>query len=82
MKNINYYLNMPWTYTIQASHDEKNRPLYTVCVNELPGVCTDAYSIEEGMQLIKDAMIGTFTLYMKQGEEIPEPVIDKNLGKN
>ncbi len=46
----------------------------------MPGVCTDALSIDEGMQLIKDAMIGAFKLYMKHGEEIPEP-INENLFK-
>lgn len=69
-KDIAYYLNLPWTYTIETTR-ETGQPLYIVHVNELPGVATDASTLEEAMELIKEAMIGVFNLYLKQGEEIP-----------
>lgn len=72
-KNINYYLNLPWSYTIETTH-ENGAHLFIVHVNELPGICTDAPTIEEAMTLIKDAMKGAFALYLKHGEEIPEPI--------
>jgi predicted RNase H-like HicB family nuclease len=72
-KDINYYLNLPWTYTIETTKED-NQLLYIVHVNELPGIATDAPSLEEAMELIKEAMRGAFKLYLKQGDEIPEPV--------
>jgi predicted RNase H-like HicB family nuclease len=72
-KEINYYLNLNWSYTIeQESH--KGKHYYIVRVNELPGVCTDAETVEEGMKLIQEAIEGTVRLYLKNGEEIPEPI--------
>ena len=73
-KDIHYYLNLPWTYTIETCFDEKQNPMYVLRVNELPGVCTDAPTVAEGMELIKEAMTAAFRLYMKQKEEIPEPI--------
>lgn len=72
-KDINYYLNLPWTYTIETTR-ETGELLYIVHVNELPGIATDAPSLEEAMELIKEAMKGAFKLYLKHGDEIPEPV--------
>ena len=72
-KNLKYYLGLNWSYTIeQDTHDGKK--FYIIRVNELPGVCTDATSIEKGMKNIKEAIAGTIELYLKQGTPIPEPV--------
>lgn len=43
---------------------------------------TDAPSVEEAMELIKEAMIGAFKLYLKQGEEIPEPLNEEHYKGN
>ena len=75
IKNINYYLNLPWTYTIETEHDEKGKNIYVVHVNELPGIATDAPSLEEAMKLIKEVMEATFEMYLENGEEIPEPKV-------
>jgi len=71
VKDINYYLNIPWTYTIETTK-ETGELLYIVHVNELPGISTDAPNLQEAMELIKDAMIGAFELYLENNEEIPE----------
>lgn len=72
-KNLNYYLSLPWSYTIeQESH--KGEHYYIIRVNELPGVCTDAETVEEGMKLIQEALEATIKLYLKNGEEVPEPI--------
>jgi predicted RNase H-like HicB family nuclease len=71
-KDIAYYLNLPWTYTIETDIEDEKR-VYVVHVNELPGVATDAPTIEKAMILIKDAMEGVFEMYLENGEEIPEP---------
>jgi predicted RNase H-like HicB family nuclease len=75
-KNLNYYVNLKWSYTLEE--DEANdKRFFIIRVNELPGVCTDAETVEEGMREIKDAIKAAIKLYMKQGESIPEP-IDKD----
>jgi len=72
--DLNYYLSLPWSYSIDTDQDNEGKRIYIISVNELPGVCTDAYSIAEGMEFIKEAMLGAFKLYIKQGDEIPEPI--------
>lgn len=72
-KNLNYYLKLPWSYTINTTYEDGN-PLFIVRVNELPGVCTDAPTIEAAMKLIMEAIKSTIKLYIEQGEEAPEPI--------
>lgn len=72
-KSLKYYLDLPWTYTITTTK-ESGETLFIVRVNELPGVVTDAPTIQEAMTLIKEVMKGAFALYRKNGEAIPEPV--------
>lgn len=80
-KELNYYLNLNWSYTIeQEAH--KGKHYYIIRVNELPGVCTDAETIEEGMQLIQEAIEGAVRLYLKNGEEVPEPIKKENFKGN
>lgn len=71
-KDINYYLNLPWTYTVETAH-ERGQFFYIVRVNELPGVATDAATLPEAMELIKEVMVAAFELYMEDNEQIPEP---------
>lgn len=72
-KNLDYYLNLPWSFTVNTTFED-DKPLFIVRVNELPGICTDATTIEEAIKLIKEAMKGAFELYVENNEEIPEPV--------
>lgn len=55
-KNIEYYLNLPWTYTIEEDVDETGNKIIILAVNELPGLKTDGPTYEEARELIKDAM--------------------------
>jgi predicted RNase H-like HicB family nuclease len=72
-KDINYYLGLKWSYTIEQDSYE-GKDFYIIRVNEFPGICTDAETIEEGMNEIKEAMTAAIKLYLKQGEPIPEPI--------
>ena len=72
-KNRKYYLSLNWSYTIEQD-THKGKKFYIIRVNELPGVCTDATSIEKGMKQIKEAIAGTIELYLEQGDPIPEPI--------
>ncbi len=76
-KDLNYYMRLKWTYTVeQDSFDGKD--FYIIRVNELPGVCTDAESVDEGMLAIKEPMKAAIKLYMSNGEEIPEPIKEED----
>lgn len=72
-KDLKYYLSLNWSYTIEQSY-HKGKKFYIIRVNELPGVCTDAATIEEGMKDIQEAMVATIELYLEQGDPIPEPI--------
>lgn len=72
-KDLNYYLDLPWTYTIETAYD-KGEKYYIIGVNEFPRMHTDAPTVEEGMALIKEAMTTLFEMYIEAGDEIPEPI--------
>jgi predicted RNase H-like HicB family nuclease len=72
-KNIDYYLNLPWSYTIEQAVDENNKKIYIIRVNELPEVTTDAFSIEEAMESVKEALTLALEMSLESGEKIPEP---------
>src|SRR4051812_37035924 len=72
-KNMDYYLNLNWSYTIEQE-TYKEQHYYIIRVNELPGICTDAETVEEGMRLIRECIEGAVRLYLKNGEEVPEPI--------
>lgn len=70
-KSLNYYLSLPWTYTIEQSASKNKKKLYIVRVNELSGICTDATSLDKAMELIKEPMAAAFEFYMENNEDIP-----------
>jgi len=41
-KSMDYFFELPWTYTVEQSKNEQGEKIYIVRVNELPGICTDA----------------------------------------
>lgn len=78
-KNLDYYLALPWTYTIETEIHEGSS-YYIIRVNELPGICTDSESLDEGMNEIKSLIACAVEIYQEKGEPVPEP-INKNLFK-
>jgi predicted RNase H-like HicB family nuclease len=72
-KNFKYYLGLNWSFTVEQEVSKGYR-YFVVRVKELPGVCTDAESIEEGMILIQEAIEASVKLYLKNGAMAPEPV--------
>lgn len=73
-KDLEFYLNLPWTYTIEMDKDNEGNRIYIASVNELPGIKTDALTIDEAMESIKEAMLAAFELYLELGKEIPIPI--------
>lgn len=80
-KDVKYYLNLDWTYTVEP-HKDGASTYYVVRVNELPGVCTDAESIQEAMDSIKEAIEAAVRLYMKNDEPVPEPIKEEDYRGN
>ncbi|MEM7175785.1 MAG: type II toxin-antitoxin system HicB family antitoxin [Chlamydiota bacterium] len=80
-KSLRYYLGLNWSYTIEQEVDKK-KSYYIIRVNELPGVCTDAETVEEGMEAIKESIKAAIKLYLKQGDSIPEPINKKKFKGN
>lgn len=72
-KDLKYYLSLNWSYTIERGV-HKRKKFYIIRVNELPGVCTDAPTLEEGMQEIQEVIAAAVQLYLEQGDPIPEPI--------
>jgi predicted RNase H-like HicB family nuclease len=72
-KEVKYYLNLNWSYTIEQEV-EKGKRFFIIRVNELPGVCTDAETLEQGMKNILEAIEAAIILYLENGETIPEPI--------
>lgn len=72
-KDLEYYLNLPWTYTIETEAHEGSS-YYIIRVNELPGICTDSEKLDEGMREIKELIACAIEIYKEKGEPIPEPV--------
>lgn len=68
-KDIEYYLGLPWTYTV-----EKEKDYYIIYVNELPGICTDSESLDQGMEEIKEVIALAVEAYEEKGEPMPEPI--------
>lgn len=80
-KDIEYYLNLNWTYTVERQGTGPEA-YYIVRVNELPGVCTDAETIQEAMDSIKEAIEAAVHLYLKNSESVPEPVREEEYKGN
>jgi len=72
-KSLKYYLGLKWSYTIEQESDQ-GKDYYIIRVNELPGVCTDSETIEEGLKEIKEAIRAAIKLYLKNDEEVPVPI--------
>lgn len=72
-KNLKYYLNLSWTYTIETEF-YKGKNYYIIRVNELPGICTHDEDLNQGMVEIKEAIACAVEIYQEKGEPVPEPI--------
>jgi len=69
-KDLNYYLNLPWTYLFQWSDNDS---CYIASVAELEGLKTDGKTIDEAAFMIRDALIEYIETMLELDKEIPEP---------
>ena len=70
MKDLNYYLSLP--YRVEIVPDEAEGG-YALHCPELPGCMTCADTVEEGMALLRDAKESYFAACLEDGITIPEP---------
>lgn len=70
-KDINYYMNLPWTFLFRWS-DEDN--CYVASIAELKGCMSDGETITEAAEMIKDALHSHLIACVEANIFIPEPV--------
>ena len=68
-KNINYYLNLPYTIELQQDPEEG----WFIRVKELRGCMSQGDTPEEAFEMIRDAMQGWLEIALENGIIIPEP---------
>jgi predicted RNase H-like HicB family nuclease len=69
MRDLNYYLGLPYTLEIMPDEDG-----YFVRVLELPGCHTYADTLEKLWPMLEDAMRDWIEVSLEDGDDIPEPL--------
>ena len=73
MKDIKYYMNLPYNFVVQQINDESGIYYYSH-VLELDGCQSTGETFEEAYNNLKDAMYGWIQTKIEGGFEIPLPV--------
>jgi antitoxin HicB len=68
-KDIEYYLNLPYTYEMILDPDHA----WFIRVKELPGCMSQGDTPEEAIEMIRDAMRGWIGVALEDGIPVPEP---------
>lgn len=68
-KNLDYYLGLPYKYSIYPAQEGG----YVIEIPDLPGCISQGETVEEAVSMIEDAKRGWLELALEQGAEIPEP---------
>jgi len=78
-KALQYYLSLPYRIVVYPAEEGG----YVVEIPELPGCLSQGETIEEALQMIKDAQKCWIETALKDGADIPEPArgIDDYSGK-
>ena len=70
-KNLEYYLNLPWSYRFEWSDEDK---CYIASIGELKGCMSNGNDITEATAMIKDALKSYIICSLQYNDEIPEPL--------
>lgn len=73
MKNISYYMELPYNYIIQPINDESGSYFYAHIL-EFDGCQSTGETFEEAFNNIKDAMRGWIETKIEGGFEVPLPI--------
>ena len=68
-KTVEYYMDLP--YTIELIPEPQGG--WFVAVKELPGCMSQGDTVEEAIEMIRDAMRGWIEVSLQDGDPIPEP---------
>jgi len=77
VKNPDYYMNLPYTLTVQFVNDESGA-YYIGGVLELDGCITDGETKQEVLENLPIAMKGWIETKLANGFDVPEPVTEIN----
>ena len=72
-KELNYFLDLPWTFEVEQENDPVTGKIYIVRVSEWPRVVTDASTIQQAFKEISEVLTSVIILYLEKGYDIPEP---------
>ena len=77
MKNLKYYLQLPYTARLKKNSDST----YFAEIEELPGCMTEGDSREEALEMLEDAKKAWLQVALERKITIPEPNTDEYSGK-
>ena len=80
MKELNYYLSLPWNVKIHKVKDESG-DYYLGQIQEIPEVRADGDTLEECYDLVMEILKSNLELMNEDEEKIPEPVDKTYSGK-
>lgn len=78
MKNLEYYMNLPYNKIIQEVHDESGHYFYGK-IMELDGCQSIGNTLEELNTNLAEALEGHIEVMLENEMEIPEPIKEENL---
>lgn len=70
-KNLEYYLNLPWSYRFEWSNEDN---CYVASIAELKGCMSEGETILQATEMIQDALKSYITCALQYGDNIPEPL--------
>ncbi len=71
-KDLNYYLSIEYPFTVEPIAKEDGGG-YLISYPDLPGCISDGETVEEAIEMGKDARICWLEASLEKGMEIPEP---------
>lgn len=72
-KSIETYLDLPYTIEFKRDASDPDHPVWFAQVKELPGCITEADTLGEAAEMIRDAMHTWIAGSLVAGVSIPEP---------
>ncbi|MBO7672572.1 hypothetical protein J6S88_04095 [bacterium] len=73
-KDIEYYLNLPWTLIEGEDIDFEGNPYFYIEIEELPSFTFTAKTIEKARENYKNQLRMTLQVMLEFGDKIPEPI--------
>jgi antitoxin HicB len=75
-KNLEYYMALPYTITLQPEEDNDGSPIYVAELLEIPYIIGDGKTQNDALKTLKIHMRMAIKSYLEDGIPIPEPQKD------